>query len=107
RAAHILAAAPLHLDDVGAEQCELVARIGASQHLREVENLHAFERSGHLRRPPDGIPVIAGGRNQAARLPRAISFCLSNSARRRASSSGLIFEMLLKSSFQEASSLHR
>src|SRR5262249_19668145 len=31
----------------------------------------------------------------AARLPRAISFCLSNSARRRASSSGLICEMLL------------
>ena len=46
RAAHVLAFTPLHLDDVGAEQRELVARIGASQHLREVENLHAFERSG-------------------------------------------------------------
>jgi len=32
---------------------------------------------------------------QAARLPRAISFCLSNSARRCASSSGLICATLL------------
>src|SRR5450759_3908470 len=47
-AAHVLAFAPLHFDDVGAEQRELVARIGASQHLCEVKNLHAFERSGHL-----------------------------------------------------------
>src|SRR5439155_25490583 len=47
-AAHVLAYGPLHLDDVGAEQRELVARIGASQHLREVENLHAFERSGQF-----------------------------------------------------------
>src|SRR4029079_13958028 len=47
RAAHVLAFPPLNLDDVGPEQRELVARIGASQHLREVENLHAFERSGH------------------------------------------------------------
>ena len=48
RAAHVLAFATLHLDDVGAEQRELVACIGAGQHLREVENLHAFERSGHV-----------------------------------------------------------
>src|SRR5437588_344551 len=46
RAAHVLALAALHLDDVGPEQRKLVARIGAGQHLREVENLHAFERSG-------------------------------------------------------------
>src|SRR5216683_107005 len=47
-AAHVLAFAPLHLDDVGAEQRELVACVGACQHLREVKNLHAFERSGHV-----------------------------------------------------------
>ncbi len=52
RAAHVLALAPLHLDDVGTQQRELVARIGAGQHLREVENLHAFERSGQMG-PPD------------------------------------------------------
>ena len=46
RATHILALAPLHLDDVSAEERELVARIGPRQHLREVENLYAFERSG-------------------------------------------------------------
>src|SRR5437899_1468187 len=33
---------------VGPGQRERVARIGASQHLREVENLHAFERSGQF-----------------------------------------------------------
>src|SRR5512141_1456444 len=44
---------PLQLEDVGAEQRELVARIGAGQNLREVENLHAFERSGHCECPPD------------------------------------------------------
>ena len=48
RAAHVLAFATLHLDHIGPEQRELVARIGASQHLREVENLHAFERSGQM-----------------------------------------------------------
>src|SRR4029077_11745087 len=48
RATHVLAAAPLDLDDVGPEQRELVARVGASQHLGEVENFHAFERSGHV-----------------------------------------------------------
>jgi len=47
-AAHVLALAPLHLDDVGAEQCELIARIGAGQHLREVEDFYSFERSGHV-----------------------------------------------------------
>src|SRR6185369_3448730 len=36
------------LDHICAEQCELVARIGAGQYLREVENLHAFERSGQI-----------------------------------------------------------
>ena len=39
---------PLDLDDFGTQQRELVARIGASQHLREVENLHAFKRSGQI-----------------------------------------------------------
>src|ERR1700758_4727428 len=46
-AAHVLPLAPPHLDHVGAQQSELVARIGAGQYLREVENLHALERSGH------------------------------------------------------------
>ncbi|MBA4036106.1 MAG: hypothetical protein C0480_16075 [Bradyrhizobium sp.] len=36
-----------------------------------------------------------GEERQAALLPRAISFCLSNSARRCASSSGLICATLL------------
>src|SRR3981189_949828 len=40
-APHVLAFAPFHLDDIGAEQRELIARIGAGQHLREVKNLHA------------------------------------------------------------------
>ena len=48
RAAHVLTLAPFHLDDVGAQQCELVAGIGAGQHLREVENPDAFEWSGQF-----------------------------------------------------------
>src|SRR4029077_18158091 len=48
RAGQAPPAAPLYLDDVGPKQRELVARIGASQHLREVENFYAFERSGHV-----------------------------------------------------------
>jgi hypothetical protein len=46
-AAHVLALAPLHLDDIGAEQAQLVAGVRPGEHLREVENSHAFERSGH------------------------------------------------------------
>jgi len=49
----------------------------------------------------EGPVVVAMARllllmaRHAALLPRAISFCLSNSERRRASSSGLICAMLL------------
>jgi hypothetical protein len=61
RSAHILALAPLDLDDVGSEQRQLIARIGTGQDLREVENLHAFERSGH-----GDIPQIKRGCSASA-----------------------------------------
>jgi hypothetical protein len=66
RAAHVFAFAPLHLDDVGAEQRELVARIRAGQHLREVEDLHAFERSGQM----DVLPESVIARSEATKQSR-------------------------------------
>ena len=45
RAAHVLALAAFHLDDLGAEQGKLVGTEGAGEDLGEVENLHAGERT--------------------------------------------------------------
>ena len=98
-AAHVVAARPLDLDDVGAEQRQLVAAERAREHLREIEDADAGEGLGHAAlafalsrcsasllaqarwRPASACRTRRGG----ARSPRATSARRSGS---RASSRG-------------------
>ena len=44
----------LHFDDLGAHKCQLIAAIGAGQHVCQVKDPNAFQRFSHLRPPLHG-----------------------------------------------------
>ena len=88
--AHVVAFARFDLDDVGAEQRELVGGVGPREDTREVEDLHAGERLAHGTWIPASLGVTCrfGHATPAfLRCSSAVCLTLSNSARRLATSS--------------------
>src|SRR5262249_59561097 len=88
-ATHVLSARSFDLDHVGAEQCQLITPVGTSEHLREVEDADAGEWLGHA----TFSLVLSRSTPASSRNPLATAFCLSNSPRRCAISSGVIWAM--------------
>src|SRR5215813_7504873 len=82
-AAHVFSAWPLDLDHIRAEQSQLIAAEGTGKNLREVEDTDARERLGHAT-----VSLLTRVTPASSRNSLATAFCLSNSARRRAISSG-------------------